>query len=81
LIPKSNGGTDALKNGLVGCAGCNEARGNTCWVRWINKLNPPKKEYLINKYYEAIEFALGQGYDIHVRKTNGIKTLIRQYSS
>jgi len=45
LVPKSSGGTEADVNGLVVCRRCNANRGNMCWEKWLNQLNPPKKEY------------------------------------
>jgi hypothetical protein len=54
LVPKSQGGTFHYKNHIIACQKCNKARGNMCWVKWVNKHNFPKKEWLLNKYAEAL---------------------------
>jgi hypothetical protein len=54
LVPKSAGGTYHQFNCLIVCRRCNQARGNQCWITWIEKHSPPKKEWLIEKYMEAI---------------------------
>jgi len=55
LVPKSAGGTYHFFNSLLVCSDCNHRRGNTCWIKWINKLNPPKKEWLIQRYVDAVQ--------------------------
>lgn len=76
LVPKSKGGTCASRNGIVVCRRCNAERGNMCWVRWIEKINPPKKEYLLAKYLDAVAFYEQQGREITVRNVSKIKVHI-----
>lgn len=54
LIPKSKGGTRVAINGIIVCNKCNHTRGPMDWVKWIEKLQPPKKEWLIAKYAAAV---------------------------
>lgn len=56
LIPKSQGGTRHKQNGIIVCRKCNNDRGNKDWIEWIREKNPPKAEWLIQKYLDAHEF-------------------------
>ena len=59
MVPKAHGGTYALKNSMIVCSECNNKRGTTCWIEWIQKNNPPKAKWLIKKYKQALEFYAG----------------------
>ena len=67
MVPKSAGGTRHKENGMMMCYRCNNGRGNKCWIKWINEVNPPKKEWLIKKYVDAVEFYREQNIEIQVR--------------
>jgi hypothetical protein len=56
LVPHSKGGTRAQINSLVICSGCNGDRRSKDWVEWIDMLQPPKKEWLLEKYNIAIAY-------------------------
>lgn len=54
LVPASHGGTYALFNSLIICRKCNKDRGNMRWDNWLDMVNPPKKQWLLDKYYYAV---------------------------
>lgn len=54
IIPKSKGGTSHSTNVMTISHVANNKRGNTCWIKWIESFNPPKKDYLIERYLEAV---------------------------
>lgn len=56
LVPKSQGGTKAPINGLIICGQCNHRRGNTNWLKWIEAEQPSNKEWLLEKYLDALEY-------------------------
>jgi hypothetical protein len=56
LVPKSQGGTFHANNGLMICRKCNHTRGHQCWIKFVNKNNFPKKEWLIQRYIAAVDF-------------------------
>ena len=56
LIPVSQGGTYHAENLLVSCSSCNAKRGNKSFIKFVESQNYPKKEWLIKKYLEAVEF-------------------------
>lgn len=56
LVPASYGGTYHSENIIITCSKCNERRGNKDWIYWVTKNNFPKKEWLIKKYINAVEF-------------------------
>jgi hypothetical protein len=55
LVPSSQGGTISADNILIVCKCCNDERRNMNWIKWVNKKNPPKKEWLIEKYVTAVK--------------------------
>ena len=56
LVPSSQGGTYHEENLLVSCSSCNAKRGNESFIKFVESQNYPKKEWLIKKYLEAVEF-------------------------
>jgi len=68
LVPRSQGGTWAKENGMIVCSKCNEKRANRCWIKYVNETNPPKKEWLIQKYLEAVLHQHMKGYDLKIRR-------------
>lgn len=68
LVPRSQGGTWAPENGMIVCNSCNNKRENKCWIRYLNEVNPPKKEWLIQKYLEAVLYHHSRGININIRK-------------
>lgn len=75
LVPKSFGGTYDLENGLMVCYRCNNQRGSRCWIRWMNKKNPPKKEWLIRKYLLAVLTIYQKNPGVNVRKKVILKAM------
>lgn len=65
MIPKSRGGTLEAINILIMCYRCNAARGNIDWIEWITTSKPPKAEWLIQKYLDAVQFYRKQRIPIH----------------
>jgi hypothetical protein len=74
LVPKSHGGTYNARNGIIVCARCNETRGNTDWIDWVIMNQFPKKEWLIGKYIDAVEF-----YYNHAPLNDGLKKKYVEY--
>ena len=56
IIPKSKGGTLALKNTLIVCRDCNQKRGTKDFTCWTAGSRFPKKEWLHKKHKEAIAY-------------------------
>jgi hypothetical protein len=56
LVPKADGGSRAVINGIIICGSCNHRRGRTDWVKWIQAENPPKSKWLLEKYADAVEY-------------------------
>jgi len=75
IVPKSKGGTRHRENGMMMCYACNNGRGTKCWIEWMNEVNPPKKEWLIQKYIDAIEFYKENQIEVKV-KTGPISVYI-----
>jgi 5-methylcytosine-specific restriction endonuclease McrA len=68
MVPKSQGGTRERFNGMVICFRCNNSRGNMCWLKWMKKNNPPKKEWLIQKYLNAVQEYQTRGKHLTINK-------------
>ena len=76
IVPKSQGGTFALKNSLIICRSCNDARGNTCWIDWITQNNPPKAKWLMQKYQDAVAFYTNNNRTLSVKGNKNINIRI-----
>lgn len=78
LVPKSQGGTLALKNSLVICSDCNNNRGNADWIDWIVENNPPKAKWLLHKYNEAVQYYSQHNRKLKVKHGNQVHIHIEQ---
>jgi 5-methylcytosine-specific restriction endonuclease McrA len=65
LVPASKGGQFNSENVLVVCNECNKKRGNKNWLDWINEKQPPKKEWLIDKYINSVKLYKRKNTNIH----------------
>ena len=72
MVPKTHGGTLAYANCLIICRKCNNGRNSQDWIEFVVENQFPKKEWLIAKYIEAVEYYYKAG-----RKLN--KGLKRNY--
>lgn len=73
MVPASKGGTYHMVNTLVVCWLCNTARGDKDWIEWVDSNNMPKKEWLIDKYLESVEFYRGYNRKVHISIFQGVR--------
>lgn len=66
LVPKSQGGTYAFQNIIVVCITCNNVRKNKDYIKWVIHNNFPKKEWLIAKYFAAVQYYKDTGQNINI---------------
>ncbi len=75
LVPHSRGGTLAIKNTLLVCKTCNESRSSVDWYVCIQTNKPPKSDWLIAKYEEALLHYLALGKQVSVKIPKHVKEI------
>ena len=73
LVPKSQGGTEALVNLIVVCTSCNTKRQNKDFTDFVKGL--PLEDWLLKKYAEAVGFYFKSDRKISINKKK-VKNLL-----
>lgn len=77
LVPKSRGGTLAIKNSLLVCKRCNESRSSIDWYVWVETNKPPKSDWLIKKYDDALLHFLEMNKKVDVKIPDRVRQIYK----
>lgn len=73
LVPKCQGGTEALVNLIVVCQTCNNRRGHTDLLDWVK--GRPLEQWITQKYINSIAFYNVAGRKLQINKKK-VKNLL-----